>query len=215
MWPVTQEPLRAIGIFTEVLIKNTRDKLNEGTDESARYILEGVARMKKLIKDLLDYATASHAEDEPARLTDLNDVVDSAIAHLNLAISEAGATIACDGLPSVNTNENGILRVFYNLIGNAIKYHSSEQHAYSHLGTTGRGSMDSVRPGQWHRIRYGLYRADLRIVPATPLECGCGNVSGIRCAMTSSIGCRAYRDRHGYFTSLAKCSALIFAKFRH
>jgi hypothetical protein len=48
------------------------------------------------------------------------------VAHLHLAISETGATIACDRLPSVTANENGILRVFQNFIGNAIKYQSSE-----------------------------------------------------------------------------------------
>jgi PAS domain S-box-containing protein len=134
-----QEPLRTIGIFTQMLVQRNRDKLNEEAEEFARHILEGVARMKKLIQDLLDYAVASRAEDEPPGRTDLNNVVSSAIAQLRLTISEAGATIACDRLPSVSANENGILRVFQNLIGNAIKYRSSEE---PHIHISARSEED-------------------------------------------------------------------------
>ncbi len=134
-----QEPLRTIGIFTQMLVERNRDKLNEEADEFSRHFLEGVARMKSLIQDLLDYATASHAEEKLRGRTDLNGVVGSGMGDLHLAISEAGATIACDRLPSVTANENGILRVFQNLIGNAIKYRSSEE---PHIHISARSDGD-------------------------------------------------------------------------
>lgn len=120
-----QEPLRTIGVFSQLLAEKTRGKVNKEADTFVEHILGGVARMKNLIRDLLDCATARHAEAAPRYPTNLNGVVHSAIEHLHLAVREADAIIVCDRLPSVIVNANGMVRVFQNLISNAIKYKSA------------------------------------------------------------------------------------------
>src|SRR5579872_1541434 len=120
-----QEPLRTIGVFSQMLLEKNRDKLDKDSEQFARYILDGVDRMDNLIRDLLEYASASHAETERENYTDLNAVLKSAMVHLDSAITGSGAIVSAGKLPAIVTNESCILRIFQNLIANAIKYRSS------------------------------------------------------------------------------------------
>ena len=59
--------------------------------------------------------------------TNANLILGLALQQLQLRIKESGATITFDKLPTVVVNQDLLMRVFQNLIGNAIKY-SAEIH---------------------------------------------------------------------------------------
>ena len=62
--------------------------------------------------------------DGPAQPVDLSHVIDDVLQDLGHAITTGNAIVTVDPLPVVQGNEKHLLRVFQNLIVNAIKYRS-------------------------------------------------------------------------------------------
>jgi two-component system sensor histidine kinase/response regulator len=78
-------------------------------------------RMDRLIDDLLSYSSVGTPtpEFEPA---DCLTVLTEALANLQEEIAASGASITCSELPTVLTNKAQLVRLFQNLICNAIKF---------------------------------------------------------------------------------------------
>jgi PAS domain S-box-containing protein len=120
-----QEPLRVVAGFVNLLAKRYKGKIDKKADEFIEYAIEGTKSMQALIKDLLDYSQVGTAvrSFEP---TDCSSAVDKAVFNLQAAIRESGAIITYDNLPSVTADSSQLIRLFQNLIGNAIKFRSKE-----------------------------------------------------------------------------------------
>ena len=117
-----REPLRTISAFTEMLVQQTQ--MDANAKQIAKFIVDGAARMSTLVDDLLSFAsTGMH---EPPRCVDLQDAVAQARQNVALPIKESGAMVTVDRLPIVRSNEIHLVRLFQNLIGNAVKYCGEE-----------------------------------------------------------------------------------------
>lgn len=117
-----REPLRNIINFSQFLQRALESGSEAETQKSINFIVEGAQRMEMLLNDLLAYSYAGGSE--AAALVDMNEALTRALSNLGVAISEAGAVVNSDYLPSVFGNEGQIVQIFQNLIGNAIKYRS-------------------------------------------------------------------------------------------
>jgi len=117
-----REPLRAISAFTELLVQRTQ--MDANTKQIAKFIIDGAARMSTLVNDLLSFA--SSGAYEPPRCVDLQDVVAQATQNLALDLQASGARVIIDELPIVQSNEIHLVRLFQNLISNAVKYRSED-----------------------------------------------------------------------------------------
>jgi len=113
-----REPLRTISSFTTLLAGRTQ---MDGDDkEMAKIIVDGAARMSTLINDLLSFArTGMH---DPPGPVDLRQVMEQAMQNLAVDIQASGAKVTVGRLPVVRCNEIQLVRLFQNLIGNAVKY---------------------------------------------------------------------------------------------
>jgi two-component system, chemotaxis family, CheB/CheR fusion protein len=127
-----QEPLRMIGSYTQLLARRNEGKLGADSDQFIRFVLNGVDRMRRLIHDLLEYSRTGNEPIGEKVATDANLILGLALQQLQLRIEESGATITFDKLPAVVANQHLLMRVFQNLIGNAIKY-SDERPAEIHV----------------------------------------------------------------------------------
>ncbi|MBI2186134.1 MAG: nitrate- and nitrite sensing domain-containing protein [Acidobacteria bacterium] len=116
-----QEPLRMVASYTQLLGRRYQGKLDRDADEFIGFAVEGVTRMRELINDLLAYSRVGRQEPdfEP---TDLRVVVERALANLSVAVSENGAAVSCDDLPTVRGDKVQLTELFQNLIGNALKF---------------------------------------------------------------------------------------------
>lgn len=116
-----QEPLRMVTSFTQLLAKRYKGKFDSDADEFITYIVDGAARMHRLINDLLAYSRlGSHrAEFAPSNC---EEILAAAVANLGSAIEENGATVTHDPLPTVMADRDQLSRLFQNLLGNAIKF---------------------------------------------------------------------------------------------
>ena len=116
-----QEPLRKIRMFSGRLA----DKYSSTFDDDAKAYLQRLKqsadRMEVLITDILAFSKTSFDKNE-FHMSDLNIIFDQAISDLDLIIQEKNATVTSEHLPELCIDPNLIRPLFYNLIGNAIKY---------------------------------------------------------------------------------------------
>jgi len=118
-----QEPLRAVGGYVKLLQHRFPDKLDAKVREYITGAADGAERMQKLITDLLAFSRVG-ARGGAFVLADLNALLSDALNNLQVTITESGAKITSDPLPSLPVDATQIVQLFQNLIGNAIKFHS-------------------------------------------------------------------------------------------
>ncbi|MEW6053175.1 MAG: ATP-binding protein [Nitrospirota bacterium] len=120
-----QEPLRGIEGFIKLLQKRYKGKLDEKADEFIDYVVEDVKRMQMLINDLLEYSRVS-AKNKVVSPVNCSVALEQAYYNLRSAIDESGAEVTYDLLPTVMGDDAQFIRLFQNLIGNAIKFRGKE-----------------------------------------------------------------------------------------
>jgi len=121
-----QEPLRAIGGFTQILAASYKEKLDPSADKLIGHITDGVERMNTLIRDLLTLSQVTAHPPSP-ELVDSAAVCAAAMANLTAAIRESDAQLQIGTLPRVFGDQRQLTQLFQNLIGNALKYRSDRR----------------------------------------------------------------------------------------
>lgn len=116
-----QEPLRAVNIYTQMLIQKTNAANSPELTQFAGFIHDGVARLQRLIGDLLQYSRVIHGDGELATLDTYAAASEAILAYRDL-VEKSGAVIQIDPLPAVIAGEAHVIQIFQNLISNAIKY---------------------------------------------------------------------------------------------
>ncbi|WP_246020624.1 PAS domain-containing sensor histidine kinase [Flavobacterium humi] len=114
-----QEPLRKILTFAGLLKRNPDDK--EATLRNIEKINSSAEKMLKLIKDIMQYSQLL-LTDELFEMNDLNTVLENVKDDYELLIEEKKAEINCSGLPVVRGIPIQLHQLFYNLLGNSLKF---------------------------------------------------------------------------------------------
>jgi signal transduction histidine kinase len=116
-----KEPLRKIRTFSSRLKMKLAERLDEADIGLIDRIDTAAERMQSLVDDLLEFSRVSERPRE-MELIDLNEKVNKVLADLELPMEEKGAKVDVSILPTVHGNGRQLQQLFYNLIGNAIKY---------------------------------------------------------------------------------------------
>jgi light-regulated signal transduction histidine kinase (bacteriophytochrome) len=119
-----QEPLRMVATYTQLLAERYQGKLDADADKYIHYAVDGALRMQKLVQDLLTFSRVGR-HGTGVQSTDCNAVLQTSLTNLEAAIQESGAVVEHTQLPVVTADSSQLVQVFQNLIGNAIKFHSS------------------------------------------------------------------------------------------
>ena len=109
-------PVRTTAGFAEILLDECGEGLGEDGREYVARILRGSQRMDRLLSDLLQFSRADR--DITRHDVDLSEVVAEAIALLD---PDEAEFVYLD-LPRVRGDFASLVRVFSNLLGNAIKF---------------------------------------------------------------------------------------------
>ncbi len=118
-----KEPLRTISVYSQMLQRKYRGKLDAEADRYLGYAVEGAKRMEMLVGDLLAYTQSVTATDAEATPVSTGAVLKMALDNLRANIQVTGASIEIDAMPMLLMQEVHLLQLFQNIIGNAIKYH--------------------------------------------------------------------------------------------
>jgi signal transduction histidine kinase len=116
-----KEPLRMIGMYTQLTKKRLNGNLDAASTEFMGYVTDGVSRMQILLDDLLLYSRLGK-KDEDDRDIDLNNVLFVVIHNLMATIKDTEASIICNQLPTVKGSSTEMIQLFQNLIANSIKF---------------------------------------------------------------------------------------------
>ena len=127
-----QEPLRTMSSYAELLTRKYTGKFDAEADRFLGFIVNASQRMSSLIQDLLEYARATTEEERPTSVA-LDEDLEAALTHLTQAIEESGASITHDPMPTIAVDRGQMVRLFQNLIGNALKYRKPDQIPQIHI----------------------------------------------------------------------------------
>ena len=119
-----KEPLRMIGMYTQLLQKRVKGQLDEHSEEYMYYMTDGVKRMQKLLDDLLLYSRLGK-NDQDFKDIDLNQTLLMVIYNLTATIKDTNTTIISSKLPTVSASSTEMMQLFQNMIANAIKFRKS------------------------------------------------------------------------------------------
>ncbi|BAE52685.1 sensor histidine kinase [Paramagnetospirillum magneticum] len=140
-----REPLRMVNSFLGLLDKKFGAGLPDDAREYIGYARDGAKRMDSLILDLLEYSRIGR-KPPPDQPIDMRMALDTALSNLTVAVEESGATINTpDSLPALCVDSGEFVRLFQNLIGNAIKYRSPERAPVVSLSTRLKGNAWEFR----------------------------------------------------------------------
>jgi PAS domain S-box-containing protein len=118
-----KEPLRMVSSYCDLIAARYADKLDENGQKFIHYATDGAKRMQTLIDDLLLYSRIGRGGEEEVEI-ELNGVIDDVRDLFSETLREAEAIVNVANLPTVSGYRPELVRLFQNLIGNAIKFRS-------------------------------------------------------------------------------------------
>ena len=118
-----QEPLRMVASYVQLLDERYKDQLDGDAREFIAYAVDGAARMKHMITDLLTYSRVGKNGKAIIPVA-CETALGQACTDLRASILEAAAEIGHGPLPTLLGNLDQLTRLFQNLVGNAIKFRS-------------------------------------------------------------------------------------------
>jgi PAS domain S-box-containing protein len=170
------EPLRVIAGHVELLARRHQGRLDEDADRWIQFAVEGCARQRRLIEDLLRYSRVGQGHLAKVRV-DTRQLLDNVLVDVAAAVEDAGASIVAAGpMPVLSADESQIGQVFTNLITNALKFRRPDVPARITVSATRvqdawRITVADNGPGvppQYRERVFGIFqRLHPRVVPGT------------------------------------------------
>lgn len=128
-----QEPLRMIGSYVQLVGKRIEAGKTDGLEEYMKFAVDGVARMQGLISDLLQFSRVNR-KGNPFAPVDMNELMKIVSAHLIKRIEETGAELTFDdNMPTINGDSFQLIRLFQNLVENALKFKAPDRSPKVHV----------------------------------------------------------------------------------
>ena len=115
------EPLRMVSSYLQLLRRRYQGRLDADADEFIDFAVDGAARMRDLIDDLLTYSRAGRG-DAPLVPVASRTVVERVAEGVRSGDDAREADVRIGDLPVVLGDEQQLGQLFQNLIGNAVKF---------------------------------------------------------------------------------------------
>ena len=120
-----REPLRMIGMYTQLTQKKLRDSADKSTTEYLGYVTDGVSRLQNLLEDLLNYSRLGK-DLNTHKPVDLNNTIYAVMYNLLANVKDSNASIITDQLPTIHACSSEMNQLFQNILANAIKFRKKD-----------------------------------------------------------------------------------------
>jgi PAS domain S-box-containing protein len=163
-----QEPLRVVSSYCQLLKEKCIRCYNSDQDikKYFNYIVDSTARMKVLIRDLLEYSRVGK-NDQPFENVDFNVLFSEVLEDYALRIKDENVSVIWDSeLPIVTVIKFRMKQVLHNLLSNSLKFKFPGRDPVVHIGCM-EGKDDwifyvkdngiGVDKKYYHRI-FGLFK---------------------------------------------------------
>jgi PAS domain S-box-containing protein len=120
-----QEPLRKIQTFCDLAMRRCAPALDDTGRNYLDRVISAAERMRKLLYGLLEFSMVA-TNAKPFKEIDLGKIIREAADIFELSVKETGFRLEVENLPSIEADESQVLRLFQNLIGNALKFRGHE-----------------------------------------------------------------------------------------
>jgi two-component system, chemotaxis family, sensor kinase Cph1 len=128
-----QEPLNQVANYVQLLEMRYDAELDEDAKEFIGFAVEGVSLMQTLIDDVLVYSKVDLKGIE-WELTEVEMALNKALSNLRGRMTETGAVITYDPMPTIVADSTQLMQLFQNLLGNAIKFKKKDETPRIHVG---------------------------------------------------------------------------------
>jgi PAS domain S-box-containing protein len=116
-----RSPLRSVSGYLGLLDSRHAGALAPAAREMITRCIAAVGQLDRLTEELLSFARISADPIEPVEV-DCNSALAESLRLLEHSVLETGATIEASELPSIRVDRHQLVRLFQNLLDNAIKY---------------------------------------------------------------------------------------------
>lgn len=117
-----RQPLRMVASYLQLLELELGDALDDEKRSYFNYAVDGAKRIDRMLEALLDYSRIGRSAD-PFIAVDCRGALDEAMKYLQPDILDAQADVSIAGAwPELFASRDELVRLFQNLIGNAVKY---------------------------------------------------------------------------------------------
>ncbi len=158
-------PLRAIAGFSRILQESYGEQLDEEANRLLHVIVDNVARMTQLIRDLLDF---SHLGRRPLGVVriDMQALAQQVVQDLRQAEGASRFECRIGALPPAWGDRALVRQVWANLLSNAVKYSGKREHPVIEVGCEMQdgGSVFTVKDNgagfsmQYYDKMFGMFR---------------------------------------------------------
>ncbi len=140
-----KEPLRGIHNFSNFLLEDYSDKLDDDGRSKLETLMRLTRRMETLIDSLLQFSRLGRVDLAMDRV-DLNQVVAEALDSLAITLQEEKVEVRVPHpLPKVRADRARVGEIFANLVVNAVKYNDKSQK-WIEIGTRNGSPSDGNAP---------------------------------------------------------------------
>ncbi|HEU5290578.1 MAG TPA: CHASE3 domain-containing protein [Cyclobacteriaceae bacterium] len=127
-------PLRSIVGYSQILIEDYHEKLDEEGRRIAQIVIKNANRMGKLIDELLDFSRLGRKEMLQAHI-DMHTLVGNLVKEMQLQEPNRNLQVELKPLESAKADSSMIRQVWENLLSNAFKYTSKKELAIIEIGS--------------------------------------------------------------------------------
>jgi light-regulated signal transduction histidine kinase (bacteriophytochrome) len=137
-----QEPLRKIQTFCDLAQTRCASGLGSTGQGYLERVINSATRMRQLLDALLQFSRVAD-KSERFKKIDLGNLIREATDVFERTLKELGGIVEVGSMPDIQADETQILRLFQNLIGNALKFHGEENPRIKiYAKKDGQGSWD-------------------------------------------------------------------------
>jgi PAS domain S-box-containing protein len=141
-----QEPLRKIRTFASRIEDELAASGNENLRRYLQKVMASSERMSVLIRDLLDYSRLSN-EKRQFEDVDLNEVLEDVLSDFEVLIAQKKAVVHSNRLPVIKGIPLQINQLFFNLVGNSLKFSKPDVPPELSIGHTQLTADDARKAG--------------------------------------------------------------------